>query len=73
MARLSIEPPKSFNFSNPDDWLRWTKRFQQFREASGLSTESQTRQVSTLLYCLGEDADIMGGGAEKLQYSRRKI
>ena len=57
MARLSIEPPKSFNFSNPDDWPRWKKCFQQFREASGLSTESQTCQVSTLLYCLGEDAD----------------
>ena len=57
MARLSIEPPKSFNFSNPDDWPRWKKRFQQFREASGLSMESQTRQVSALLYCLGKDAD----------------
>ena len=57
MARLSIEPPKPFNFSNPDDWPRWKKRFQQFREASGLSAESQKRQVSTLLYCLGEDAD----------------
>ena len=54
MAQLPIEPPKQFNFSNPDDWPRWKKRFQQ---ASGLSAESQKRQVSTLLYCLGEDAD----------------
>ena len=57
MAQLSIEPPKQFNFSNPDDWPRWKKRFQQFRDASGLPTESEQCQVSTLLYCLGKDTD----------------
>ena len=57
MATMNIDPPKPFNFSDPDDWPRWKKRFQQFCEASGLSTGSKTRQVSMLLYCLGEDAD----------------
>ena len=57
MAQLSIEPPKQFNFSNPNDRPRWKKQFQQFCDASGLSTESEQRQVSTLLHCLGEDAD----------------
>ena len=57
MAKLSIDPPKQFNFSNPNDWPRWKKRFQQFHDASGLSAESEKRQVSTLFYCLGEDAD----------------
>ena len=57
MAKLSIDPPKQFNFSNPHDWPRWKKRFQQFRDASGLSADSEKRQVSTLLYCLGEDTD----------------
>ena len=33
------------------------KRFEQFRVASGLSTEDESRQVNTLLYCLGEEAD----------------
>ena len=33
------------------------KQFQQFHDASGLSAESEKRQVSTLFYCLGEDAD----------------
>ena len=57
MEKLSIDPPRQFNFSNPDDWLRWKKRFQQFSDASGLSADSEKRQVSTLLYCLGKDAD----------------
>ena len=57
MAKLSIDPPKQFNFSNPDDWPRWKKRFQQFHDASSLSAENEKCQVSTLLCCLGKDAD----------------
>ena len=57
MAKLSIDPPKQFNFSNPDDWPKWKKRFQQFCDAFGLLAESEAHQVSTLLYCLDEDAD----------------
>ena len=49
--------PEPFNFRNPDDWPRWKSRFQQFRDASGLSTESSSKQVSTFLYCLGEEAE----------------
>ena len=36
---------------------RWKRRFEQFRIASGLSTEGGQKQVSTLLYCMGEDAE----------------
>ena len=54
---MNIDPPKPFNFKSPDDWPRWKKRFQQFREASGLATGSESRQVSMLLYCLGKEAD----------------
>ena len=32
-------------------------RFQQYRMAAGLSTESEERQVSTLLYCMGEGSE----------------
>ena len=31
--------------------------FEQFLSASGLDKESDKRKVSTLLYCLGPDAD----------------
>ena len=33
------------------------KKFEQFRIASGLSGDTEPRQVSTLLYCLGENAE----------------
>ena len=57
MASIRLEPPSLFPFKSPDQWQRWKKRFDQYRLASGLSTEPQERQVSTLLYCMGEDAE----------------
>ena len=54
---IRLQPPEPFNFRNPDDWPRWRNRFQQFRDASGLSTETASKQVSTFLYSLGEEAE----------------
>ena len=57
MAHLRLEPPEPFNFRTPDDWPRWKRRFEQFRVASGLDEEPAAKQVSTLLYCIGEEAE----------------
>lgn len=57
MASVRLQPPTSFDFKNPDSWPKWKKRFEQFRQASGLAGEAEERQVSTLLYCMGEDAE----------------
>jgi len=57
MATLNIDPPKQFNFSDPDDWPRWRKRFEHFCDTSGLSAAAETCQIRTLLYCLGEERD----------------
>ena len=59
MAGIQLTPPSPFNFKSPDDWPRWRKRYEQFRVASGLSTDSDDKQVSTLLYCLGEEAELV--------------
>ena len=59
MAQLRLEPPEPFNFRTPDDWPRWLRRFQQFRVASGLADSDAERQVSTLLYCIGEEAETV--------------
>ena len=57
MASIRFEPPSPFNFKVPDEWTRWKRRFEQFRLASGLSTESHDRQISTLLYSMGDAAE----------------
>ena len=46
-------------FRNLSDWQRWKRRFQQFREASGPQGEFQSKQVNTLLYCMGEEAEAV--------------
>ena len=51
LANLHLKQTDSF------DWPKWKKRFEQFRVASGLANKEEPRQVSTLLYCLGEEAD----------------
>ena len=55
MAGIHFQPPEKFDFKQPDEWPCWLKCFEQFRIASGLSEESDKRQVNTLLYCLGEE------------------
>ena len=55
--QASLQPPQPFRFDTPDEWPKWRHRFEQFRMATGLSKEDEERQVSTLLYCLGEEAD----------------
>ena len=59
MATLQLKPPDPFDFKVPDGWPSWRRRFEQFRVASGLREDSAAKQVSTLLYCLGEEADAV--------------
>ena len=57
MASYQVSPPKSFNFSKPEEWPSWIRRFQRFRVASGLSEKSSENQVNTLVYTMGDAAD----------------
>ena len=59
MSHIRLSPPEEFNFKCPDEWPRWKRRFEQFRVASGLGEESETKQVNTLLYCLGEESEAV--------------
>ena len=53
-STITLRP---FDFKKPDEWTKWKRRFGQFMSASGLDKEDEVRQVSTLLYCLGEEAE----------------
>ena len=71
-VNIALKPPGQFDFSKPDEWPKWKKRFQQYRSASGLDAESEPRQVDTLLYCLGEEADSVPNisSANRKKYDR---
>ena len=57
MAAFQVAPPEKFDFSNPEGWTKWIRRFERFREASGLSARSQENQVNTLIYTMGDEGD----------------
>ena len=57
MASICLQPTSPFDFRTPEEWPRWKRRFEQFRHASGLTAEDDSRQISTLLYCMGDNAE----------------
>ena len=72
MAALQLKVPEPFDFKKPEEWPRWKKRFEQYRIASGLGEESDQRQISTLLYCLGEEADDVLSSTNITETQRRR-
>ena len=56
MQIIPLQSPTSFHFRTTDEWICWKRRFKEYWLASGLTTESAECQVSTLLYCIGEEA-----------------
>ena len=54
---FTITPPETFDFTKPQDWERWIKRFNRFRMVSGLRKTGDENRVNSLLYCMGEKAD----------------
>ena len=56
-ATYQVSQPEPFNFANPEEWPKWLRRFERFRQASGLAEKSEEAQVNTLIYCMGDEAD----------------
>ena len=57
----SLLLPTKFDGANKlnqaDLWLKWLRRFERYRIASGLQNNTEHEQVGTLLYAMGECAD----------------
>ena len=54
---VQVPLPDRFNFTSPDTWPAWIRRFDRFRIASGLSNRQATAQISTLVYAMGDQAE----------------
>ena len=57
MASYQVPAPAHFNFQQPQEWTRWLRRFERFRQASDLEKKSDEKQVNTLIYAMGDEAD----------------
>nr|XP_061786511.1 uncharacterized protein LOC133577033 [Nerophis lumbriciformis] len=71
-ATFSIQPPEAFNFSKPQDWERWIRRFERFRLASNLHLSTEANQVNTLIYCMGDEADDILRGHDLTDIQRQQ-
>ena len=47
---LSNSCNREFDFAKPEEWPRWSKRFEQFRQASDFASKTEEVQISTLVY-----------------------
>ena len=56
---FSLQPPENFDFTHVATWTKWRQNFQRFRIASKLSNESAETQISTLIYCMGTEAELI--------------
>ena len=72
VGTVTLTPPQPFDFKRPDEWTRWKRRFKQFMSASGLDKEDESRQISTLLYCMGEEAEGVLASTNISEDSRKK-
>ena len=57
MASYRIPAIDQFTFTKPEEWPRWIRRFERFRQASDLTSKSQETQISTLVYSMGDKAE----------------
>ena len=48
---------EGFTFSNPEGWPSWIRRFEKFRNAFDLDEKSEEKQVSSLIYAMGDEAE----------------
>jgi hypothetical protein len=53
---MDLPCPEKFSF-DAAKWPAWKQRFERFRTASDLCRKPETRQVSILLYCMGDGRD----------------
>lgn len=54
---MNVNPPEKFNFSKPETWPTWIRRFERYRQCSRLISTPQEQQVNTLVYCMGPSAE----------------
>ena len=61
-ATFTIQPPEPLVYIKPQDWERWIRIFDRFRLASNLNATLEEKQVNTLVYCIGDEAeDVLEG------------
>ena len=57
MEQFQVTPPPKFDFTKPEEWPKWIRRFERYRIVSGLELKPNENQVNTLIYTMGDEAE----------------
>ncbi|UYV65139.1 K02A2.6-like [Cordylochernes scorpioides] len=54
---LLIQPPETFDFSTPNEWPKWRKRFERYLVVSGMKKKEEADKIDLFMYLMGDRAD----------------
>ena len=57
MTSFRVELLEKFNFSRQEEWPKWSRKFERFRQTPGLSRGEEESQINMLIYAMGDQAD----------------
>ncbi|UYV76611.1 hypothetical protein LAZ67_14001442 [Cordylochernes scorpioides] len=52
-----IQPPETFDFSTPNEWPKWRKRFERYLVVSGMKKKEEAYKIDLFMYLMGDRAD----------------
>ncbi|UYV69222.1 K02A2.6-like [Cordylochernes scorpioides] len=52
-----IQPPETFDFSTPNEWPKWRKRFERYLLVSGMKKKEEADKIDLFMYLMGDRAD----------------
>ncbi|UYV63487.1 hypothetical protein LAZ67_2004238 [Cordylochernes scorpioides] len=52
-----IQPPETFEFSTPNEWPKWRKRFERYLVVSGMKKKEEADKIDLFMYLMGDRAD----------------
>lgn len=53
----NVQAPAEFNFSQPQQWPQWRKRFERYMSVSGFGKKSDKEKLDMLVYLMGNEAE----------------
>ncbi|UYV74725.1 K02A2.6-like, partial [Cordylochernes scorpioides] len=56
-APRKIQPPETFDFSTPNEWPKWRKRFERYLVVSGMKNKEEADKIDLFMYLMGDRAD----------------
>ncbi|UYV65345.1 K02A2.6-like [Cordylochernes scorpioides] len=52
-----IQPPETFDFSTPNEWPKWRKRFERYLVFRGMKKKEEADKIDLFMYLMGDRAD----------------